>query len=421
VTPGRWSDGTRVLAALVLALALGAAIAASGSATALRIADALRPVGTLWVNAIRMTLVPLVVSLLITGVASVADLASVGKLGVRTLIVFAALLTGSAAVSIVVGPLLFSLYPWESTRFPLPPGAIEAAQEVAASAGTGVSGGLVDWFTQLVPTNPVAAAASGNMVSLILFTFLLALAVAKSPPDTRNTLVGFFRAMAEVMLLLVRWVIALAPLAVFALVLPLAAHGAGSFAGAIGFYIVAFAITCAVVVALFYPVVAIVGNIPMARFASEVLQPQLIGVSCSSSIATLPAMVDAARRLGLPERVNGFVLPLAVSLFKSAAPVAWVIGVLFIGRFYGIELGARELGIVVVASIVLSFAAPGVPRGAFILLTPLFEAIGLPPEGIGVLIAVDAIPDMCATVVNVTGDLAATAVVDGTERVESRK
>lgn len=406
----RWSDGTRVLIALVLALAVGTVIAATGSARAAALVEWVRPVGTLWVNAIRMTLVPLVVSLLITGIASVADLRSVGRLGGRTLLVFGALLTGSAVASIAVAPFLFSLYPWDpSVRLPLPPGAAAAASEVARGES---AVGVMEWFIQLIPPNPVQAAASGNMVALIVFAFLLALAVAKSAAETRETLVRFFKALADALLLLVRWIIALAPVAVFALVLPMAAQAGASLAGAVGFYILAFAVTCAVVVILFYPVVALFGGeVKVRPFAREVMPPQLIGISCSSSIATLPAMVEGADRLGVPTRVSGFVLPLAVSVFKPAAPVAWMVGVLFVGHFYGVALGARELSIVFLASIFLSFAAPGVPRGAFLLLTPLFLAIGLPPEGIGVLIAVDAIPDVCATVVNVTGDMTATTLV----------
>ena len=106
-----------------------------------------------------------------------------------------------------------------------------------------------------------------------------------------------------------------------------------------------------------------------------------------------------------------------MSVFKPAAPVAWIVGALFIGKFYGVELGVRELGVVALASVFVSFAAPGVPRGAFLLLTPLFEAIGLPAEGIGVLIAVDLLPDMCTTVVQVTGDVTATTVI---ARLEQR-
>ena len=404
-----WSDSQRVLVALGLALASGVALALWGNPTALRAAEFVRPIGTLWVNAIRMTVIPLVVSLLITGVASVADLRSVGRLGGRTLVVFAAILGGSALLSLVAGPVLFSLFPWDpSVSIPLPAGALDAAREVAAS---GTSASLTDWFTTLVPPNPVAAAASGNMVSLLVFTMLLALATARTAREAREPLVRFFTSLGDVMLLLVHWIIRIAPVAVFALVLPMAAASGAALVGAVGFYLAAFAAACAVVVAALYLIVALSGAGGTAAFARAALPSQLIGVSCSSSIATLPAMLESADALGIPRRTSGFVLPVAVSVFKPAAPVAWIVGVLFVGRVFGIDVGARELGIVAAASVLLSFAAPGVPRGAFIMLTPLFQAIGLPAEGIGVLIAVDAIPDVCATVVNVTGDLAATTLV----------
>ena len=409
--PRQSSDGNRVLGALLTALALGVVIAASGNATAFAAADALRPIGTLWVNAIRMTVIPLVVSLLITGIASVADLKSVGRLGGRTFLVFGALLLGCAVVSLIVGPFLFSLFPWDpSVKIPLPAGAVEAARDVAAS---GAPAGVVEWFTTLVPPNPIAAAASGNMVSLIVFVFLLALAAAHSAPEVRAPLVSFFAALGDAMQLLVRWVIAAAPVAVFALVLPMTARSGASLVGAVGFYIVGVAITCAVVVALYYPVVAVFGGLGIARFARAALPMQLIGISSTSSVATLPATVESARQLKLPDHVSGFVLPLAVSTFKPAASVMWIVGSLFVGRVYGVPIGARELSIVAAASVFLSFASPGVPRGAWLLLTPLFVAIGLPAEGIGVLIALDAIPDVCSTVVNVTGNLVAAALVAG--------
>ena len=150
----------------------------------------------------------------------------------------------------------------------------------------------------------------------------------------------------------------------------------------------------------------------MRRFARAALPAQLIAFSSSSSIASLPALVESAERgLGLPARVTGFVLPLAVSTFKIAAPLSWTVGALFVGWFYGIPLHATAIATIAIAAVFLSFAVPGIPRGAFIMLTPLFLAIGLPVEGIGILIAVDAIPDTFSTVLNVTGDLAAAALV----------
>jgi Na+/H+-dicarboxylate symporter len=404
----KMKESTRVLLALVAAIVIGVIVAASHNATLIRAADAIAPLGTLWVNAIRMTVIPLVVSLLITGVASAADIKSIGRIGGRTLLTFVLLIAGVAAVVMPFAPALFALLPHHGAE-QLPAGAVEAANEISAG---GQAQTFSAWLTSLLPPNPIAAAASGAMMPLILFTLLLALAIARSPEASRETLTRFFRAFGEAMLVLVRWVILAAPIGVFALVLPLAVHAGGTLAGAIGFYIVAYSVACIVVILLLYPVVAIVGRIPMRRFARAALEPQLIAFSSSSSIATLPALVESAEKeLALPERVTGFVLPLAVSTFKIAAPVSWTVGALFVGWFYGVPIGVGGLATIAFAAVFLAFAVPGIPRGAFIMLTPLFIAIGLPPEGIGILIAVDAIPDLFATVLNTTGDLAAAALV----------
>jgi Na+/H+-dicarboxylate symporter len=401
-------ESTRVLLSLGVAVAGGTAIAATGSAPLLRAADSIAPVGALWVNAIRMTVIPLVISLLITGVASATDIKAIGRIGGRTLLVFVLLLVGAATVIMPIAPSVFALLPAPASRPALPAGAAEAAGQLAGGQGQTLGA----WITSLIPSNPVAAAANGAMVPLILFTILLALAIARSAPAARATLVGFFQALAEAMLRLVRWVVLLAPIGVFGLVLPLAAHAGTAMAGAIGFYILAYSAASIIVTALLYPVVSVVAGIPVRKFARAALPAQLIAFSSSSSIASLPALVESAERgLGLSDRVSGFVLPLAVSTFKLASPVSWTVGALFVGWFYGVPLHFGELATIAFAAVFLAFAAPGIPRGAFIMLTPLFLAIGLPPEGIGILIAVDAIPDTFATVLNVTGDLAAAALV----------
>ncbi|HTI63539.1 MAG TPA: dicarboxylate/amino acid:cation symporter [Gemmatimonadaceae bacterium] len=404
-------DGTRILVALVAAVAGGIIVAASGSAAALRVTDAVAPIGTLWVNAIRMTVIPLVVSLLITGIASTADVAALGRLGGRALLVFGLLLAGVAAIVVPLAPLLFALLPFPSNAGghpPLPAGAAEAAGQIAS----GQSQTFGSWLVSLIPPNPIAAAANGDMVPLIVFSILFALAIVKLPPASRDTLTGMFKSLGDAMLVLVRWVVAAAPIGIFALVLPLAAHLGASFAGAIGLYIVAYSAASLGVTLLLYPVVAIATRLPVRRFARAALPAQLIAFSSSSSIAALPALVEGAERgLTIPNRIAGFVLPLAVSVFKIAAPVSWTIGALFVGWFYGVPLHAEQLAIVAFAAVFIAFAAPGVPRGAFILLAPLFLAIGLPVEGIGILIAVDALPDTFATVLNATGDFAAVSLV----------
>ena len=402
-------ESTRVLVALVVAILLGILIGAVGNASLISVADAIAPVGTLWVNAIRMTVIPLVFSLLITGVASASDVRAIGRLGGRTLLVFILLSASVAVVMIPLAATVFGLLPHSAGARPtLPAGAAEAAGQVASSQPQTVS----SWLTSLVPTNPIAAAANGAMLPLIIFTLLLAIAIARGAPETRMPLLNFFRALGDAMLMLVRWIIMLAPIGVFALVLPLAVHAGGALAGAIGFYIAAYSLGSIAVILLLYPVVAVFGGVPIGRFARAALPPQLIAFSSSSSIASLPALVESAEdNLGLPPAITGFVLPLAVSTFKIAAPVSWTMGALFVASFYGVPLHARELAIVAFATVFLGFGVPGIPRGAFIMLAPLFLAIGLPVEGIGILIAVDALPDLFATTLNVTGDLAAAAIV----------
>jgi len=403
------NESARVLLALAAAIAIGVAIAAFGDGRIIGAADTIAPIGALWVNAIRMTVIPLVFSLLITSVASVADIKSIGRLGRRTLLVFVLLIAGTAAVVMPFARALFALLPLHGAQ-QLPAGAVEAAQEIAAAGGQQQT--FSSWLTSLLPQNPIAAAASGAMMPLVLFTILLAIAIARSPEASRETLTKFFRAFSDSMLVLVRWVILAAPIGVFALVLPLAVHAGATLAGAIGFYIVAYSVACIVATLLLYPVVAIFGRIPMRRFARAALEPQLIAFSSSSSIATLPALVESAEKtLALPEEVTGFVLPLAVSTFKIAAPVSWTVGALFVGWFYGVPLHLGGLATIAFAAVFLAFGVPGIPRGAFIMLTPLFLILGLPAEGIGILIAVDAIPDLFATLLNTTGDLAAAGLV----------
>jgi proton glutamate symport protein len=401
-------ESTRVLFALIAAILLGVLVSASHNASLIRAADAIVPIGTLWVNAIRMTVIPLVVSLLITGIASVSDIKSIGRLGGRTLVTFVLLLIGVAAVAIPLALAMFALLPPHGA-LQLPPDAVEAANEISAG---GQAQTFSTWLVSLLPANPIAAAASGAMMPLILFTLLLALAIARSPEASRQTLTRFFRALSDAMLVLVRWIILAAPLGVFALVLPLAVHAGATLAGAIGFYVVAYSVASIVVTLLLYPVVAIAGGIPLRRFARAALPPQLIAFSSSSSIASLPALIATAEKnLQLPQRVTGFVLPLAASTFKIAGPVSWTIGALFVAWFYHVPLHANSIATIAFAAVFLAFAVPGIPRGAFIMLTPLFLAIGLPAEGIGILIAVDAVPDVFATVLNTTGHLVAATLV----------
>ncbi len=331
----------------------------------------------------------------------------------RTLATFIGL---SLAMAVVMIPLLlgvFALWPAGSAAAALPCGIAAAAAGDRAARRRSASGSR-----RSIPTNPVSAAAHGDMLQLVIFAVLLALAITRISAAGREPLLAFFGGLRDAMLVLVRWIIGLAPVGVIGLVVPLAAHAGTGMAGAVGLYVAIYIAGCLAGMLVLYLLVMTVARIPFTRFARAVLPPQLIAFSTSSSIAALPALVESADdRLDLPPEAGGFVIPLAVSAFHVAAPVSWTVGALFVGHFYGVPVPFGSVATVALAAVFLAFAVPGVPRGAFIMLAPLFAAIGLPLQGLGILIAVDPIPDLFATVLNATGDLAAAAIAVNGRRV----
>jgi Na+/H+-dicarboxylate symporter len=395
---------SRVVVALVLGLAAGLATRTYTLPAIETLVGLVEPIGILWVNAIRMTVVPLVVSLLITAVASSADVRAVGGIGWRALAAFIGLLLLAAVVGLLVVPPLFGWLRLDAST--------TAAIRGDSTATAAEVPGLAEWIAGIVPTNPVQAAADGAMLPLVLFTLAFALALLSLTPDRRDPVVAFFRGVGDAMLAIVRVVIALSPIGVFALMLPLASRAGGEAAGALGYYVVVLTVVHLLLIVILYPVAALLGGVPVARFARAAFPAQAVAFSSSSSLASLPALIDGAdRRLGLPTHVSGVVLPLAVSTFKMGLPLLWLTAATFLASLYGMVLTPAQLLVVSLTAILTSFSTPGVPHGWLLVVSPLIATMGIPAEGIGLLIAVDAIPDMFATTLNVTGDMVAAVIV----------
>jgi Na+/H+-dicarboxylate symporter len=406
---------TRALAALALGLAVGVAALAWPSAPLLLLVRVADPIGTVWVNAIRMTVIPLVVSLLITSVCSSGEARMVRTLGLRAIAVFIALLVFTGVVGLIVVPPLFS---W----LHVDPSAAAALRGPARVDSTPASvPGFADWLVGVVPANPIKAAADGAMLPLVVFTCAFALALLTIRVERREPVVTLFRGVADAMLAIVHIVIAFTPLGVFALMLSATARTGLAAAGALGYYIAVTAVAQTIMIALLYPVVAVAARIRPAHFARGVFPAQAVAFSSSSSLASLPTLIEGASdRLNLPASVTGLVLPLAVASFKIGGPLLWPLAALFLGRLYGVPLTTSQLVVVTLTGLLTSFSAPGVPHGWLLVLAPLVASMGIPAEGVGLLIAVDAVPDMFATTLNVTGDMAAAAIVARTQREASQ-
>ena len=400
------SPAARVLLALVLALVVGLVGRVSGWPGMVGVADAVAPIGTVWVNAIRMTVIPLVVSLLVSGVAASAGIRELRAIGRRLLAACSGLMVLSAAVGLLVVPPLFAWLDLDPSTI----AAIRGAAEVPSA--TTAAGGLTEFFTSAVPANPVRAAADGAMMPIVVFALAFALALLNVPLERRRVVHLFFAGISDAMLAIIRVVIAVAPIGVFALVLPVVVRTGLAAAGALGYYVAITAVALSVLVVLMYPAVAVFGGVSLARFARALLPAQAVAMGTSSSLASLPAMIDGAdRRLGLPSTITGVVLPLAVSSFKVTGPTIWLVAVVFLGQLYGVPLSTGQLVTVALMGFLGGMTAPGVPHGWLLGLAPLAASMHIPAEGIGLLIAVDAIPDVFATIGNVTGDMAAAAIV----------
>jgi proton glutamate symport protein len=390
----------RILAALLLGLAAGFLLAAFQPSVVPAITATTDVIGTLWLNGIRMTVIPLVIALLLSSVTSVADPTTLQRVGNRTGRVFLLLIMGIVASTMALA--LTALQFWPPALRPLSTGAPALAAPPPFS----------QWLTSLIPANPIKAATDGAMLPLILFTLLVAFALLRLPAGQRQPVVQLFQTLADVMLIILRWVLWVAPAGVFAVSLSLAARQGVSALGALAFY-VGMLVAIVILITLALYAVAVFGSgIPLRRFAAALAPAQSVAGPTLSSLAALPLLVDGAERiLGYPRATAGLVLPLTVSILRPAAPVAQIVAALFTAQWNGIALAPVDLLTLGAVVTLMSFATPGVPNASFLVMIPVFQSIGLPIEGIGLMLAVDVLPDFAKTILNVTGHLTALTLI----------
>jgi len=400
---------SRVLLALLAGLTVGIIVGATGNQRALSALHMLAPLGTLWINAVRMTVVPLVIALLFTSIVGSERTSAIGREAVVSFVTFAGLLFLAAGIAWLLAPKLI-----EDLRVtPETSAALRATVSNTASA-TRLQldhlPGFRDWLAGLVPSNPIRAAADGAMLPIIVFTALFAFGARQITPDRRATVTSVVAAVAAAMQVIVEWTIVIAPVGVFALIVGPASESGVQIAGAVGYYVVAISALLFLFTMLMYPIAHFAG-VHVARFSRGVLPAQVVALASSSSLASLPALMSGATALGIPRRTSGFVLPLAVGAFKVAAPISWTLGTLFVASLYGVTLSPGTVLWVALTSVAASFSIPGVPQGSLLLLSGVLASVGVPAEGVALLIAADTVPDLVGTMTNVTGDMVATVVV----------
>jgi len=389
-----------IMLGLLGGLALGFGAALTGADTLHAAAAGVAPLGTAFVRLIRLVVIPLVGSTLFSAIATMGDLRRLGRLGLHTL----GFLWGTTFIAILTGMIvMYAALPFAGTLTIAP-----AADAVATPAPPG----FFDFLLGLIPDNPVKAAADGALLPLIVFTVLFAAAAATLPADQRTRLVDLADAATAALIRLVHWILWTAPVGVFALAAPVAAESGLDLLRSLGIFIMAVIVGLVIFTAAVYlPFVRFVARMPGRRFLSASVEPAAIAFSTTSSAATLPAMFNATDRLELPRPLASFVLPIGAAVNRSGSALYQGCAVVFLGHLYGAGVSPGELIAAMFATFLVALTIAPVPSASVVTLPPALAAVGVPLDGLGILLGIDRIPDMFRTVVNVTGNVAATAVV----------
>ena len=392
-----------MMIALIVGFAIGTFLAATSP-----VVDAARLVGGIWLDGLRMTIVPLIFALVATGVASlnIGDHAEAARLGRRLPIVLTGLLIVSAIIGAVLSPLLLGLVS-------IAPADIAALRTAFPAAPAPEVPGTAEAIRAMIPTNVVASAAEGAVLPLVIFALVLGLAVGKIDRTRAEAVMLPLRGLADAMIVVVGWVLRVAPIGIFALALAIGATVGTAVIAILAQYVAISIAVTLVLIVIGYAIARFAGRIPLGRFARAIAPAQAIAASTQSSIATLPAMMVSAESLGIDERDAAVILPMAVATFKITAPSNTLLMALALAWMAGVEVSPLQIAVALPLAVLSSLAILGMPGqiSFYASVAPTAIALGAPIELLPILLAIDVIPDMVRTVANVTYDVAAAAAI----------
>ena len=402
----------QILIALLLAVIAGHLTGMDASLFGLRFYDIYAFLGTLFLNALKMIIVPLILSSIITGIAGVGESGAMGRLGGKTLLYYMT----TSLFAILVGLLLVNI---------LAPGIVDGepasnilpiTEDVDAVAerveGRGV-GDVVDIFLRMVPTNIVAAAAQGQMLGLIFFSLLFGYFMTRVEGRPGQVLKDFWQGMYEVMMKITEWVMLFAPIGVFALVAKVVAStGFAAFEPLLAFFLTVLAALAVHFLIVLPVLLAVIGRVNPWRHYRAMAPALLTSFSTASSSATLPITMECVNvNAGVSTRTTSFVLPLGATINMDGTALYECVAAMFIAQAFGLQLGFAEQFTVVIIALLTSIGVAGIPAASLVAITIILGAIGLPLEAVGLILAVDRVLDMCRTSVNIFSDSCGAVII----------
>jgi Na+/H+-dicarboxylate symporter len=410
-TTQRQGSGYVILVALVAGLMAGVLAQGADEQALGEASRVAATVGGLWLDALRMTVVPLVVVLIVVGVAGGAEAAGTGRTAGRAVVWIVAVCTASAVLGALTMPALTGL-------FPLPPQSAEALRAGLAVLDPKQTPAPVptvsDFFRGIIPSNVIAAAGEGQVLPLVVFSLLFALAIGRIGTDRQRPLLGLFQAVADALLVIVGWVLWSAPVGVFALGFALGGSAGGAAFAGLAHYVVLVSAIGVLVTLAAYPIAVVAGRVRPVAFAKAMLAPQSVAVSTRSSLASLPAMLTAARQIGVRDEVAGVSLPIAVALFRATGPAMNAAVVFYVAHWMGSEPAVGQTIAAIAAAAVISYGSVSLPGEITFLAStaPIAMALGVPVAPLALFVAVEMVPDIFRTLGNVSMDVAVTAAVN---------
>jgi len=372
-------------------------------------------IGTLFLNALKMIVVPLVVAAIITGVANVGSKGGFGRLGSKTLGYY--LLTST--IAIFIGLMMVNLIQPGVSDNAAP--VLEASEHVTNAVAGKSASDVVDVFLRMIPTNVIDAAAKGQMLGLIFFSILFGVFMGRLKGDLKQTMDSFWNGLFEVMMMMTNLIMKFAPLGVFGLVAAsVAKTGFDQFGNLALFFatvVGALAIHLLVVMPILLKILGKVEN-PWLHF--QAMAPALLtAFSTSSSSSTLPVTIDALEnRAGVSKRISSFVLPLGATVNMDGTALYECVAAVFIAQMFGVQLDFSTQLLIVVVALTTSIGVAGIPSASLVAISIILVAVGLPAEAIGLLLVVDRLLDMMRTAVNVFSDSVGAVIIAKSEGEE---
>ncbi len=386
---------------LFLGLIVGLGAAMTGNPILHAVARESAPLGKMFINAIKMIVIPLVVCVIFASVARLGDPRKLGKIGGMTL----AFYWISLIPAIIIGMAVMTFGLRFAPKIDMPP--VEAAPIPKLQS-------ITDFIVSLIPPNPIAAAADGAILPLIVFTALLAAAAGTLANERKERMITAAEDLGEALIKLVWWILYTAPIGIFGLIAPATAVLGWGLIQSLGVFIVCVFVGLLILVGLvFVPLLFFVGKISPVKFFKGTMGATSVAFSTTSTAAAIPvSLEETTENLGVSETVADLLIPLGASMYRPGSALFQGAAIVFLAHIYNVPLAMSTVGAVILATFLVSLTVAPVPSSSVVTMAPALDAIGVPVAGLAFMLGVDRIPDMMRTCVNVIGQISAAVLVD---------